>query len=103
MAVEQSDQARCPPLDIGLFLPLDDQGMSGQTPRWSDLRAMAVLAEAVGFDSIWLPDHLLYRFPDAAPTGQWECLSMVAGLAAATTAIDLGTLVVSTSFREPAM
>jgi alkanesulfonate monooxygenase SsuD/methylene tetrahydromethanopterin reductase-like flavin-dependent oxidoreductase (luciferase family) len=90
-------------LKVGLFLPLDEAGMHGTTPRWSDLRAMAHLAEQVGFDSLWLPDHLLYRFAGSPPTGQWECLTMLAALAAVTEQIQLGTLVVSTSFREPAI
>jgi alkanesulfonate monooxygenase SsuD/methylene tetrahydromethanopterin reductase-like flavin-dependent oxidoreductase (luciferase family) len=64
---------------------------------------MAAQAEALGFDSLWLPDHLLYRFPGAPPTGQWECWSLLAALAAATRRVALGTLVAATSFRNPAL
>src|SRR4051812_29275493 len=43
-------------LKVGLFLP-SGEGMSGdQTAKWADLVAMVQRAEAVGFDSVWLPD-----------------------------------------------
>jgi alkanesulfonate monooxygenase SsuD/methylene tetrahydromethanopterin reductase-like flavin-dependent oxidoreductase (luciferase family) len=41
-------------------------------------------AEALGFDSYWAADH---------PTMQPDCFTILAGLAAATTRIRLGTLV----------
>ena len=48
---------------IGLILPYTDLYLAGGTPHWSDLMAQARLAEDVGFDSVWVPDHLLFRFP----------------------------------------
>jgi alkanesulfonate monooxygenase SsuD/methylene tetrahydromethanopterin reductase-like flavin-dependent oxidoreductase (luciferase family) len=93
------------PLKVGLFLPIIEDCMAGQTARWSDLLAMAQRAEAVGFDSLWLPDHLLYAFGDTTdpPHGVWECWSLLAALAASTTRVELGTLVTCTSFRNPAL
>jgi alkanesulfonate monooxygenase SsuD/methylene tetrahydromethanopterin reductase-like flavin-dependent oxidoreductase (luciferase family) len=44
---------------------------------------MARAAEAAGFDSIWLSDHLLYR-ANGAERGPWEAWTMLAALAAAT-------------------
>jgi probable F420-dependent oxidoreductase len=76
--------------------------MDGATPRWRDLLAMAQRAEAVGFDSLWLPDHLLFQAGEAI-TGQWECWSVLAALAAVTRRVELGTLVVCTGFRNPAL
>jgi len=67
------------------------------------VRAMARLAEDVGFDSLWLGDHLLYRFGSGEARGPWEAWTMLAGLAAATDRITLGPLVASTSFHNPAM
>src|SRR3954462_4569025 len=66
-------------------------------------------AEAVGFDSLWLPDHMIYDFaalggmPGAPPWGVWECWSMLSALAAGRTRIALGTIVACTSFRNPAL
>ncbi|MCC6629323.1 MAG: LLM class flavin-dependent oxidoreductase [Chloroflexi bacterium] len=91
------------PLRVGLFLPLDERATATGALRWADVLALAREAEAVGFDSLWLPDHLLYRFAGAPPTGQWECWTVLAGLAVATSRVTLGTLVVATSFREPAL
>ena len=69
---------------------------------WADLISMAKAAEAVGFDSLWLGDHLLYDLP-VGPRGPWEVWTSLAALAAATTTIELGPLVASTSFHNPAM
>ena len=72
--------------------------------RWHDLRAMAVRAEELGFDSIWYGDHLLYRRTgDDRARGPWECWSVLAALAAVTTRITLGPLVAATAFHAPAM
>jgi len=40
---------------------------------------MAVAAEAAGFDSIWLYDHLLYRAPGQPTRGIWEWLDDAVG------------------------
>jgi alkanesulfonate monooxygenase SsuD/methylene tetrahydromethanopterin reductase-like flavin-dependent oxidoreductase (luciferase family) len=92
---------------VGLVLPQIEEWMAGGTARWSDLLAMAERAEALGFDSLWLVDHFWYQFPldDAAerPRGVWECWSLLAALAAATRRVELGTLVVCTAFRNPAL
>ena len=63
---------------------------------------MARRAEEVGFDSIWLGDHLLYDL-DVGPRGPWEVWTSLAALAAATTTIELGPLVAATAFHNPAM
>jgi alkanesulfonate monooxygenase SsuD/methylene tetrahydromethanopterin reductase-like flavin-dependent oxidoreductase (luciferase family) len=84
-------------LRIGIQLPEVERVV-----RWPELKAMAVLAEQVGFDSLWLGDHLLYRYEDG-PRGPWEAWSMLAALAAATSRVELGPLVACTSFHNPAM
>ncbi|MBD0323471.1 MAG: LLM class flavin-dependent oxidoreductase [Aldersonia sp.] len=79
--------------------------MAGVTPRWSDIAAMARRAEAVGFDSIWVIDHLLVnsRGEGSPKKGLWECWSLLAALAAVTTSVRLGSLVTATSLRNPAL
>jgi alkanesulfonate monooxygenase SsuD/methylene tetrahydromethanopterin reductase-like flavin-dependent oxidoreductase (luciferase family) len=72
-------------------------------PGWTDILAMAQRAEAVGFNSIWVEDHLLLRPDGQEPQGLWECWSIVAALAAATDRIDIGTYVACTAFRNPAL
>jgi alkanesulfonate monooxygenase SsuD/methylene tetrahydromethanopterin reductase-like flavin-dependent oxidoreductase (luciferase family) len=90
-------------MKIGIILDTVEGSLEGRTPTFRDLREMAQVAEQVGLDSLWLADHLLYRFPGQDESALWEALTMLSALAAVTTRITLGTLVVCTSFRPPAM
>jgi alkanesulfonate monooxygenase SsuD/methylene tetrahydromethanopterin reductase-like flavin-dependent oxidoreductase (luciferase family) len=95
--------APAPRLKIGMYVPFSERQMEGETPRWADILAMAQRAEAVGFDSLWVPDHLIQYYEGVAPRGGWECWTLVAALAAATRRVELGTIVTATSFRNPAL
>jgi alkanesulfonate monooxygenase SsuD/methylene tetrahydromethanopterin reductase-like flavin-dependent oxidoreductase (luciferase family) len=87
------------PLKVGVQLPEVEW-----EARWPDLRAMAVRAEGLGFDSVWYGDHLLYRRPgDDRARGPWEAWTVLAGLAAVTSRITIGPLVAATAFHTPAM
>ena len=50
------------PLKVGFILPQLDGRRIGSAPRWNEIVAMAERAEEIGFDSLWLVDHLLYQF-----------------------------------------
>lgn len=91
------------PLEVGILVPQGEFRWNGRLPRWTDLRAMARLAEDIGLDSLWVVDHLLYRTPDGEPEGIWECWSLLSAFAAVTERITLGTLVVCTNWRNPAL
>jgi probable F420-dependent oxidoreductase len=71
--------------------------------RWPEYLAMARAAEDVGFDTLWLGDHLLYRYADGSTRGPWEVWTMLSALAASTSRIRLGPLVAATAFHAPAM
>lgn len=86
------------PLKIGLQLPEVEYVAS-----WSRHLEMARLSEKIGLDSLWLGDHLLYRGADDQTRGPWECWTMLSALAAVTTKVELGPLVLCTGFRNPAM
>jgi alkanesulfonate monooxygenase SsuD/methylene tetrahydromethanopterin reductase-like flavin-dependent oxidoreductase (luciferase family) len=47
------------PLSVGLLLPTYEGMVAGAMPRWPELLAIAQLAEAVGFDALWVVDHLV--------------------------------------------
>src|SRR5438477_320163 len=49
---------------------------------------MARAAEEVGFDSIWVGDHALYRGDGRPERGPWDCWTLLAALAAATAHVD---------------
>ena len=85
------------PFKIGIQLPETEYEV-----RWSELKAMAQLAESAGFDSLWVGDHLLYR-DEEGTRGPWEAWSQLAALAAVTERMELGPLVAATSFHNPAM
>jgi probable F420-dependent oxidoreductase len=71
--------------------------------RWPEYLAIARAAEDVGFDTLWLGDHLLYRYADGTTRGPWEAWTMLSALAASTSRIRLGPLVAATAFHAPAM
>ena len=59
--------------------------------------------EDLGFDSVWVGEHLLYRWEDGPARGPWEAWTLLAAIAASTTRIELGPLVACTNFHNPAL
>ena len=98
------------PLKFGIQL--------SNTDPWDVVLATAQRAASVGFDSLWLSDHLHMKReqlwltagrpvpPEVALApflGAWECWSLVSALAVAVPHVELGTLVTCTGFRNPAL
>lgn len=86
------------PLRVGIQLPEVERDV-----RWPEYLAMARAAEAVGFDSIWLGDHLLFRGDGRPERGPWEAWTLLAALAAATERVTLGPLVACVGFHPPGL
>ena len=86
------------PIRVGVQLPEVERRVS-----WPELIEMAQTAEAVGLDSIWCGDHLLYDLPGGITRGPWEVWTTLAALAAVTERIELGPLVASIGFHAPTM
>lgn len=62
--------------------------------RWRD-------CEALGFDSVWLPDHFVPTFRRELPL--FEAWTLLAGLTTVTSRIRVGVLVSCNTFRHPAL
>lgn len=89
-------------MKIGVVLPISES--DGATPAYAEVRAYARRAEQLGFDSLWVFDHLLSRRPnDPATYGIWECWTLLSALAEATSQVELGTIVLAVPFRNPAL
>jgi probable F420-dependent oxidoreductase len=86
------------PLKIGVQLPEVER-----ETRWAELLDMTRAIEDLGYDSVWLGEHLLYRWPDRPSRGPWEAWSMLAAIAAVTDRIEFGPLVACTAFHNPAV
>ncbi len=89
---------------IGLALPQYDYSIADESPlRWETLRRHATRAEELGFDSLWLSDHLFLDIAkyggSAEPHGAYEPLVTLAALAGAVSRARLGTLVMCEALR----
>src|SRR5215213_6230692 len=91
------------PFKIGVFVPHFELPWSGIGPRWREIAEMARVAEDVGFDSFWMPDHLSFHFDNVHPQGGWDVWSLLAALAATTKRIEIAPLVACSSFRNPGL
>src|SRR5579864_4080585 len=93
-------------MNIGLIIKTDEYyAEGGPVPSYATMRGLVLQAEAAGFDSVWLADHLVYQ-PDVTTPwmthtqGAWECWTMLSALAEASSTIHIGTLVINSQDRK---
>lgn len=95
-------------MDVGLALPQFDFSIPGEQPlRWKTVCDWAQRAEALGFGSVWLADHLFWDVVKyGGPDETFDVYDPLAGLAAIarlTTDVRLGILVASVPLRPPSV
>ena len=79
------------------------EGTDRRAPSYTQVRSIAQRLEAAGYDSLWFADHLLYHREGEPVSGIWECWTVLSALAEATKRVELGTLTICSSFRNPAI
>jgi len=85
-------------MKVGVQLPEAERVV-----HWPEYMAMARAAEEVGFESIWLGDHLLYRGDGREERGPLEVWTLLSAIAAVTSRVRLGPLVACASFHPPGL
>jgi F420-dependent oxidoreductase-like protein len=90
---------------VGIMVP---QGWKGEYDGWDAAEAwkrtveLALDGERLGFESEWLFDHF-HTVPDPTDEITFESFSTLAAIAALTSRVRLGHMVVCTGFRNPAL
>lgn len=87
-------------IKFGVFLPFYafNPGMKEITSTFDRVRNLVLKCEQLGYDSVWLDDHLMFKKQPIL-----ECWTTLSALSTITSTIRLGTLVVCNSFRNPAL
>ena len=93
-------------IGFGVFAPqgwkTELRSIEGAEAQWAKCREIALRAEELGFDSVWVYDHF-HNIPEPSHEAVFECWTTMAALAEATTKIRLGQMVSCTSYRNPAL
>lgn len=93
-------------MSLGLMMPIAEQNAVDNTSpvdSFQDLVAMGRLAQQIGYDMLWVPDHFILKLDNhgGEARGVWECWTFAAALAAAVPGMAIGTMVACTGFHNP--
>ena len=92
---------------FGLALPHYDTSLSGRPASWEGVRRTAERAEAAGFDSVWVSDHLFLDWGkyggSSEPQGALECWTTMTAVAAVTRRVRVGSMALCNDFRNPGL
>lgn len=91
---------------FGVFMPqgwkMELSAIDGASAKWERAMEIAMLAEELGYDSIWVYDHV-HNVPRPSHEAVFECWTTVAALSQRTSRIRLGQMVGCNSYRNPAL
>ena len=87
-------------VNFGVFLPFYafEFGEKNTSPLFNRVRDVVLECERLGYHSVWLDDHLMFGKRPIL-----ECWTTLTALSSLTTRIRLGTMVLCSSFRNPAL
>jgi len=85
---------------VGVTLPMAlGEVTDGQMTTFAQTAEYGRRAEQLGLDSIWVFDHLIWRFPPEPDEGPHEAWTTLSALAPVVPRVELGALVLCSSFR----
>lgn len=85
-------------IKFGVFLPFYAFQAKKPTEYFENLKNIVLESERLGYDSVWLDDHLMYS--------NWpilDCWTTLSALSSITSKIRLGTMVSCNQHRNPAL
>ncbi len=94
------------PFHVGVFTPqgwkTELSSITDPQQQWQRVVDTAVLAEELGYDSIWVYDHV-HNVPVPSNESIFECWTTMAALSQVTSRIRLGQMVGCAGYRNPGL
>jgi F420-dependent oxidoreductase-like protein len=91
---------------FGAFVPqgwkMELSGIDSAEAKWAKAVEVAQLAEQLGYDSVWLYDHV-HNVPRPAHEAVFECWTTIAAISQVTSRVRLGQMVGCNSYRAPSL
>ena len=93
-------------MEFGTFIPqgwkMELVGISDPQAKWAKAVEIAVLAEELGYDSVWVYDHF-HNVPVPAQETVFECWTTLAAISQVTSTVRLGQMVGCALYRSPGL
>lgn len=94
------------PITFGMFIPqgwkMELASIDDPTAKWQKAVDTAVRAEELGYDQLWVYDHV-HNVPVPAHEATFECWTTIAAVSQRTSRIRLGQMVGCTGYRNPSL
>lgn len=94
------------PFHVGVFTPqgwkTELKSIPDPQDQWQRVVDTAVLAEELGYDSVWVYDHV-HNVPVPSNESIFECWTTMAALSQVTSRIRLGQMVGCAAYRNPGL